>query len=446
MRNLFHILLIFSTLCPFQAYSQGTLTNAGGAIKVFGDPAPSTRLTLVVLGDFENQSDISGNDGLIDLIDNGHMYVTGNWTNNSNSNIFPLGPSSLIDGLVTMENSNSIQLIDGISPTYFENLSIKGSRKILINDFNSVNNTLTVDAPLILNSNTFEIKNPNPSGIDYISGFIKSETLPGNHGFIKWNTGNYAGTFSIPFGSDNGVPYNDLQLDFIINSPMALSDYFNFATYPTDMYNLPLPFGATTLEYEVRKTVDRYWIIDPKDRNNLSNYDIIFTYTAEDITDAANSINTNQLKATRNNPILGKWSDMYPEGNSFMNRVEITSIDANNFYPSWTLVNMPTPITELFTPDAFSPNGDGINDIFIPVFQTDIEIIDYEFFIFNRWGKIVFRTNDQNQGWNGVPQGTNAEPNVDVYSWLILIKGRLKGNYEAEGQKRKFTGKVTIIL
>ncbi len=68
-------------------------------------------------------------------------------------------------------------------------------------------------------------------------------------------------------------------------------------------------------------------------------------------------------------------------------------------------------------PNAFSPNGDGVNDIFrIPAnvtFQLE------EFSVFNRWGKKVFSTTDISKGWNG----DNAVNGTYVY----LITGKLDG-------------------
>lgn len=446
MKIITFIIIFISIIFIRDIKAQSTLINSGADIEITGNSAPSSQPTIAVFGDFENQTGLSGNDGKVDLVNNGHMYVTGNWYNYSFSNVFPNNSASLIDGVVTLENPLDIQLIGGYSPTYFENLVIIGSNKILTNNNNSVNNLLLVNSPLFLNSNTFEIKNPNPSGITYLSGFIKSETLPGNHGFIKWNTGNYAGTFTVPFGSDASSGIDDLSLSLNIKQPMANSDFFTFATYPTDMFNQPMPTGSSPLETEIRKVVDRYWIINPSDVNNLPNLDITFSYASEDISSTKNSLNPDRLKASRNNITIGKWLDMEPRGNNYLNKVEINDVTPSEFYNIWTLVNNPPVLTDLFTGDAFSPNGDGLNDIFIPIFQTDFEVIEYELVIFNRWGQVVFQTKNKNEGWNGIPQGTNNEPKVDVYSWIIFVKGRINGDTEAEGRKQKFTGRVTIVL
>jgi gliding motility-associated-like protein len=52
-----------------------------------------------------------------------------------------------------------------------------------------------------------------------------------------------------------------------------------------------------------------------------------------------------------------------------------------------------------YVPNVFTPNGDGLNDLFRPEILCEPE--SYELVIFNRWGRAVFSTNDFSQSWNG---------------------------------------------
>ncbi|HEY1046745.1 MAG TPA: gliding motility-associated C-terminal domain-containing protein [Bacteroidia bacterium] len=75
---------------------------------------------------------------------------------------------------------------------------------------------------------------------------------------------------------------------------------------------------------------------------------------------------------------------------------------------------------KIFIPNAFTPNNDGKNDVFIPrailIFnQTGNPILDYELEIFNRWGERVFFTNDVNQGWDGVYNGEVCQQGQYIY-------------------------------
>ena len=80
-------------------------------------------------------------------------------------------------------------------------------------------------------------------------------------------------------------------------------------------------------------------------------------------------------------------------------------------------------------PNAFSPNGDGINDV---VKVEGRGIVELEFRIYNRWGEKVFETRDKNIGWDGIYKGVLQE--MEVYTYAVeatLINGQhvpLKGN------------------
>lgn len=65
-------------------------------------------------------------------------------------------------------------------------------------------------------------------------------------------------------------------------------------------------------------------------------------------------------------------------------------------------------------PDAFSPNGDGNNDVFITNHHNISEI---DFRIFNRWGNLLFETNNLEEGWNGKSGGKLQNP--DTYAYII---------------------------
>lgn len=75
-----------------------------------------------------------------------------------------------------------------------------------------------------------------------------------------------------------------------------------------------------------------------------------------------------------------------------------------------TLDRMITVREELtiFIPNAFSPNGDGLNDEFKPI-GTEISEEGYSLYIYNRWGEMVFSTTNLHQGWDGTFKGRKAE-------------------------------------
>lgn len=80
-------------------------------------------------------------------------------------------------------------------------------------------------------------------------------------------------------------------------------------------------------------------------------------------------------------------------------------------------------------PNAFSPNGDNLNDI---IYVEGSGIIDLSFQIYNRWGELVFESFDKNLGWDGVYKGVPQE--LEVYTYLVKARflddssQTLKGN------------------
>ncbi len=74
------------------------------------------------------------------------------------------------------------------------------------------------------------------------------------------------------------------------------------------------------------------------------------------------------------------------------------------------------PHKPLFIPNSFSPNGDGNNDLFL-VFGEDIKQVDLK--IFNRWGELVYKTNNQLAGWDGRYKGELQSPQVFTYTAKI---------------------------
>jgi gliding motility-associated-like protein len=88
-------------------------------------------------------------------------------------------------------------------------------------------------------------------------------------------------------------------------------------------------------------------------------------------------------------------------------------------------------------PNAFTPNGDGANDVFKPVF--DCPPLTMHFVIYNRWGKKVFETNDPNGGWEGSAGGADATS--DVYAWTLEYVVEFNGIQQQINEK----GEVTLL-
>ena len=80
------------------------------------------------------------------------------------------------------------------------------------------------------------------------------------------------------------------------------------------------------------------------------------------------------------------------------------------------------------TPNAFSPNNDIKNEIFR--LRNKCTVSDYELKIFNRWGQLLFRSTNQQAGWNG-SAGGRAQP-MGSYVWLLQYKDPVSGKLKRE--------------
>ena len=97
-----------------------------------------------------------------------------------------------------------------------------------------------------------------------------------------------------------------------------------------------------------------------------------------------------------------------------------------------TVVVEETEPNVLYLPNAFTPNDDGKNSVFLPVFTNPDEIEEYRMEIYNRWGGLVFRTEEITFGWDG------ANAMEGVYAVVV--------HYTTRGAKPKTVkGSVTLI-
>lgn len=89
-----------------------------------------------------------------------------------------------------------------------------------------------------------------------------------------------------------------------------------------------------------------------------------------------------------------------------------------------------------YVPNGFTPNGDGFNDFFKPVFPVEF-VENYALKIYNRWGGLVYETNDVTEGWNGRGIVGKGEPMIGLYNYVIDYR-------DEEGEKTVY-GKVSVL-
>ena len=92
------------------------------------------------------------------------------------------------------------------------------------------------------------------------------------------------------------------------------------------------------------------------------------------------------------------------------------NVNKNNCYASDTIqFILCEPPLNIWIPNAFTPNGDGINDVF--KIETINKIQEFRMLIFNRWGQLIFESNNPHKGWDGKCDGTTVQEGV--YCWKM---------------------------
>ena len=99
-------------------------------------------------------------------------------------------------------------------------------------------------------------------------------------------------------------------------------------------------------------------------------------------------------------------------------------------------ITIPICPCEVWVPNAFSPNKDDVNDVFLP--QVSNTLASYELMIFDRWGKMIFRTEDVNEPWDGTVKGARSPSNVFTYVIYYTCMS-------APDHKERKVGSVTIV-
>ena len=88
-------------------------------------------------------------------------------------------------------------------------------------------------------------------------------------------------------------------------------------------------------------------------------------------------------------------------------------------------------------PNSFTPDNDNYNEYFLPVFNSGYDPYDFNLFIFNRWGEVIWESHDASVGWDGTYGGVTVPDGT--YSWKIEFK-------TSESDERMMvTGHVNVL-
>lgn len=92
------------------------------------------------------------------------------------------------------------------------------------------------------------------------------------------------------------------------------------------------------------------------------------------------------------------------------------------------------PNSGLFIPNVFSPNGDGVNDKFV---ITGVDFQKFTLKIYNRWGTLLYTSNDSSEGWDGTTASSDKPVSAGTYYFILSA--------EAKDKDYSRTGSLTLL-
>jgi gliding motility-associated-like protein len=127
-----------------------------------------------------------------------------------------------------------------------------------------------------------------------------------------------------------------------------------------------------------------------------------------------------------------QYTEFFATGNDVAYLIDIT--DSHTCITTDTLLMQVLKKPGYYLPTAFTPNGDGLNDVARP-YLIGMKALK-SFSVFSRWGQLVFYTTREGEGWNGKYNGEDLD--TGVYVWMLEF-------YNADSQLVTGKGTITII-
>lgn len=242
---------------------------------------------------------------------------------------------------------------------------------------------------------------------------------------------------------------------------------FTNTTNPADVASVVWTFGDGNTSNQTLSASNNYvtpncydvtlQITSPNGCTNsttLNDYICVFDYPVADFvagpqpTDLFNStvnFNNTSINAAQNDWDFGGLgtststspSFTFPSDNPGTYIVTLTVTNSDGCTDSTQQSIIINGIYTLYVPNAFTPDGDGINEVLIPM-GDGVDAVGYEFTIFNRWGEIIYQTTQLGAGWDG-NSASGLKAKNDTYVW------KLKSKSVYDGTKYENFGHVTLI-
>ncbi|MBI2279681.1 MAG: gliding motility-associated C-terminal domain-containing protein [Bacteroidetes bacterium] len=238
--------------------------------------------------------------------------------------------------------------------------------------------------------------------------------------------------FQNNFGNPSGSTYNwNFGDNSFSTNQTSIKTYSQTGSYTVTLI-VTTPFGCTdlattTINAVVNPVARAGFDFTPDEELNANNATLYFTNY---------STNTSVYKWNFGD---GGTSTIAEPVHTYLDKGEyiITLITNNNFNCADTLsrVIKVDPAYNFYIPNAFTPDKDGLNEIFTAVGE---EIKEFSMQIFNRWGEKIYETHDLAKGWDGKAKDGSEIAQQDVYVYDIRLR-------DFTGKLHTMQGKVTLI-
>jgi gliding motility-associated-like protein len=230
----------------------------------------------------------------------------------------------------------------------------------------------------------------------------------------------------------NGAPV--LSTTLSVNGQLFLGNTINYCITTAGNYTIGSSFkdndgciNTSTISVIAYPKPNADFLFSPlKPVENID--EVIFTNTSTGV----NQTNWNWFFNSNNGYTSSNQNTSYLFENS--GSYPVAMIVKNGWGCSDTIVKMILIENEysLYVPNAFTPDGDGINDVFIP---KGVGILKYDLTIFDRWGEQVFKSTDFFKGWDGSFKGKPCQ--TGTYIWMIHAN-------IPSGKSKEYVGHVTL--
>jgi gliding motility-associated-like protein len=241
-----------------------------------------------------------------------------------------------------------------------------------------------------------------------------TNTTPGNIASCEWNFGN--NDLSNDCGTVSTTYQNDGYFDVTLTTT-SVNGCVNSATYDDYIYVENDPLAGFNPSLQTLLSLDT---------------DVSFNNTTIGAVNYIWNFGDGSAISNQENPV-----HTFPQDQTSNYLVTLYAYSPIGCADSISSVIKVTEEVIYYIPNTFTPDNDEFNQHFQPVFTAGYDPYDFNMLIFNRWGEIIFESNDASVGWDGTYGGDKVLDGT--YAWKIEFKTL------ASDERVMISGHVNII-